>query len=494
MRGTVQRHQGMESMSEGLLNDMGRKKSLVRNTFILSLGRLLPRFTALVTLPIYTAMLTTAEYGSYDLIVVVQYIIENSVLLQISQAIFRFLIDSEEEGKEKNVISTGIIFALAPSLFSALFLGAAYSAYGLRCCIAIGLYMIIVAYYNVFAQIARGLRKTKEYSLAAVIQAVVNMVLVVLLLNGLKLGLFGLFVCIDCAYFAGAVFLSAACGLWKYFSPSYFDKKMLKEMLLYSWPMVPNTLSLWIIGVCDKFIIRLFLGLEQNGIYAVAQKIPNLFSVAYGTFNLAWQESAFLAVSDKNHDDYYSEIFSMLFRFLIGCMLLLIAATPALFVLLVRGDYEAAYNQMPILYIAILLDCIASFLGSIYLAKKETKSVGVTSALGAACNCIINLTLIKKYGLYAASISTAVSYMVLVLYRKHDLKRRGLVKIKYEESVIVSSVALLAISVVLYFQRSVICVIANIALAIFMAFMLNRRMLGQMARFVKNKIRRGSIE
>ena len=79
---------------------MGRKKSLVRNTFILSLGRLLPRFTALVTLPIYTAMLTTAEYGSYDLIVVVQYIIENSVLLQISQAIFRFLIDSEEEGKE----------------------------------------------------------------------------------------------------------------------------------------------------------------------------------------------------------------------------------------------------------------------------------------------------------------------------------------------------------------------------------------------------------
>ena len=72
--------------------------------------------------------------------------------------------------------------------------------------------MIIVAYYNVFAQIARGLRKTKEYSLAAVIQAVVNMVLVVLLLNGLKLGLFGLFVCIDCAYFAGAVFIFMAHG------------------------------------------------------------------------------------------------------------------------------------------------------------------------------------------------------------------------------------------------------------------------------------------
>ena len=120
--------------------------------------------------------------------------------------------------------------------------------------------------------------------------------------------------------------------------------------------------------------------------------------------------------------------------------------------------------------------------------------MGVTSALGAACNCIINLTLIKKYGLYAASISTAVSYMVLVLYRKHDLKRRGLVKIKYEESVIVFSVVLLAISVVLYFQRSVICVIVNIALAIFMAFVLNRRMLGQIARFVKNKIRRESIE
>lgn len=91
---------------------MERQKSLVKNTFILSLGRLLPRFTALVTLPIYTGMLTAAEYGSYDFIVIVQYIIENTVLIQIGQAIFRFLIDLGDVEKGKSIISTGIILSL----------------------------------------------------------------------------------------------------------------------------------------------------------------------------------------------------------------------------------------------------------------------------------------------------------------------------------------------------------------------------------------------
>ncbi|MCI9336169.1 MAG: oligosaccharide flippase family protein [Lachnospiraceae bacterium] len=467
---------------------MGRKKSLVRNTFILSLGRLLPRFTALVTLPIYTAMLTRAEYGSYDLIVIIQYIIENSVLIQIGQAMFRFLIDFEDEEKGKNVITTGIVFALAPALLSTFFLGAAYSAYGLKCCIAISLYMIIVAYYNIFAQIARGLKKTREYSIAAIIQALANMALVLFLLNGLNLGLFGLFVCVDLAYLIGAVFLFTACGIPRYFKPDYFDKKLLREMLSYSWPMVPNTLSLWIIGVCDKFIIRIFLGLEQNGIYAIAQKIPNLFSIAYGTFNLAWQESAFTSVTDEDHERYYSEIFSMLFRFLVGCMLLLMAATPILFFLLIRGDYDAAYSQMPILYIAILLDCIAAFLGSIYLAKKATKSVGITSVLGAAINCIINLTMIQRFGLYAASVSTAVSYLILILYRIYDLRRRGLARIKYEKSVIIASAMLLAVSAVLCFQRNAICDAANILLGGSAAFLLNRKMLGLIIKYILTKL------
>ncbi len=468
---------------------MERQKSLVKNTFILSLGRLLPRFTALVTLPIYTGMLTAAEYGSYDFIVIVQYIIENTVLIQIGQAIFRFLIDLGDVEKGKSIISTGIIFAMAPSLLSTFFLGAAYSAYGFECCIVIGLYMIIVAYYNIFTQIARGLKKIKEYSFAAILQALTNMILVIFLLNGLNLGLFGLFACIDIAYFIGSVFLFKACGISTFFCLRYFDKNILKEMLSYSWPMVPNTLSLWIIGVCDKFIIRIFLGLEQNGIYAVAQKIPNLFSIAYGTFNLAWQESAFVAVTDEDHDRYYSEIFSMLFRFLVGCMMSLIAVTPILFALLIRGDYDAAYNQMPILYAAILLDCIASFLGSIYLAKKETKSVGITSVLGAVINCIINLTMIKKYGLYAASSSTAISYMILILYRKHDLKKRNIAKIKYEKAVIICSAIMLTISTILCFQRNMVCDIFNVGLAIVTTFMLNRKMLKKIFRFFRCKIR-----
>lgn len=50
-------------------------------------------------------------------------------------------------------------------------------------------------------------------------------------------------------------------------------------MFSYSWQMVPNNLSSWILKLSDRLVITAILGLEANAVYVAANKISNLLSI-----------------------------------------------------------------------------------------------------------------------------------------------------------------------------------------------------------------------
>ena len=47
---------------------MNRKKELVKNTLIISIGKFSTKIVQFLLLPLYTSILTTAQYGEYDLL------------------------------------------------------------------------------------------------------------------------------------------------------------------------------------------------------------------------------------------------------------------------------------------------------------------------------------------------------------------------------------------------------------------------------------------
>ena len=65
---------------------------------------------------------------------------------------------------------------------------------------------------------------------------------------------------------------------------------------------------------------------------------------------------------------------------------------------------------------------LAQFLTGIFLANKDTKNVGKSTVIAAIANLIINLALVKFIGIYAASISTLISYIVMFIGRFLKLK------------------------------------------------------------------------
>lgn len=465
---------------------MKRENALISNTLILALGKFLPQLTAVITLPIYTGKLTTGEYGRYDIINTVVYVLDIIILLQIHQAVFRFLIDVRGTKKQDVYITNTYLFELIPSVLASAVFGLAYYKLGALTVFLLGFYMFINLQYSVVGQVARGLGKNKHYAIGSIIQSVLNMVLVVVLLSGLDFGFNGLIISLDIAYLAATVFQFAACRQASYIKKSLFDFAVIKEMIAYSWPMVPNTISIWVVNTCNKYIIRFIMGIEFNGIFAAAQKIPNIFSMAYSTFNMAWQESASISLKDDDCNAYYNNIFTALFNFLSGCMLVLISATPILFAILINENYDAAYYQIPLLYIGVFLSSISSFFGSIYVANKATKAVGVSSAIGAVINCIVNIAMISWAGLYAASVSTIISYLILVVYRAVDIERKKFAHLSYDFRHISVCFALIILCAVLCYQRVLVFNIINILIGISGFIVLNRSLIKQVLRkFIK---------
>lgn len=452
---------------------MNRENKLIKNTFILSIGTFMPKFAGYITLPILTGYLTKEQYGTYDLVTLLVSLLLPVATLQIHTAAFRFLIDHRQDREKAKLYFSNILAFVIP--VSVVILTITYfilpiDSPALKFWICIYLFFdIVIAEAR---QITRGLSRNMIYSISSIISAVIRMLLIVLLVRFLHYELLGAVIALAISPVISLAYLFVKMRMYELVDFRMFDPKVLKEMLEYSWPMVPNNLSMWVMRVSDRFVVTLFMGVSANAVYAVANKIPSLLSLAQTTFSLAWQENASVVSKDKDVAEYYSKMFSVMLNLYAGFLGLLIACTPILFALLIRGDYLEAYDQMPILFLGMFFSCMSTFLGGIYIAFKSTKSVGISTVLAAICNFVVDIALIRYIGLYAASGSTLISYAFLFTYRMINVRK--LVAIRYNIKQLVFTMGLLAVESALCYINSFYTNCVNVILGTVVFLILNK--------------------
>lgn len=403
---------------------MSREKELAKNTIILSIGKFLPRVLTLVTLPILTGNLTKKEFGIYDLISTLIMLLIPISTLQIQSAAFRFLIDCRNKTNESKKIISNIVFVtLIGMCFVAIIIVSPILNYDFSIRVALAVYFICDGLYVTFSQISRGLGDNKAYTISSIVLSVVSCLGIVYVLCFWKQGLLGVIYIHALSNALASIVLLYKDKIYAYIHWAEVSKSTLKKLLSYSWPMVPNNLSSWILKLSDRLVITAVLGLEANAVYAAANKVPNLLSIAQTVLIMAWQENASIAVEDNDSSEYYSKMFDKIFSMVIGGTALLVGCTPFLFRILIKGQYEEAYYQMPLLILGMFFCCMSSFQGGIYIAHKKTFNVGVTTMIAAAVNLLIDVVLVNVLGITAGSISTLVAYFLLYIYRQIDVQK-----------------------------------------------------------------------
>ena len=464
---------------------MNQKKELIKNTAIIAIGKLSTQVLSFLLLPLYTAKLSTSEYGNYDFLVTISVFLLPIITLLMEESMFRFLIDSDDKDSKKRVITQTILYTVVGTViftilgFLAMWilniisngssapLGGDDSVWHLLA--KSGHIFIIFVISNILIglsnSLARGLGQIKLYSLS-------NFVLGALTILFVKAGCIGLLLANTIANTITALYIFYKLNFGKYFSKKSKDSKLMNEMIRYSVPLVPNTLSWIIINLSDRLIINTCMGSDANGVYSIANKFPNILYTVYGFFSTAWKESAARIIKEDNKTAYYNSIYHDLRRFLFAVVLCLIAVMPFVFPILVSGNsYNEAYIHIPLLVLATYYTNLSNFYGGIFAAFKNTKIMGNTTIVAAIINIVINIALIKYIGLYAAVLSTFIANVIIYWYRKRALN----LYIKLKETKKIASAIILALVVLCYYSNNWIAKVAGLIIAIAYAILVNQK-------------------
>lgn len=403
---------------------MNQKKQLMKNTIIIAIGKLSTQVISYILLPLYTAKLSPSEYGNYDFVCTLSLFLCPIITLLMEESMFRYLIDADSKIQRKRIISQTIIYTFFGTvLFTILAavimnIWTEYSAAYITAIIAFVISNILIGLSNA---LSRGLGKIKLYSVSNFILGISTIILNIVFILGINAGAEGLLWANTIANSLTAIVIFAILKLPTYIGK--LNKPLMIDMIKYSVPLVPNSISWSIINMSNRLILTNMVNSAANGIYAMASKFPNIISVVYGYFYTAWKESAARIVKEDNKNDYYNSIYHDAKRFLYAITICLIAAMPFVFPIFINETYDEAYIYIPIIMIATYYSNLSSFYGGIFSAYKDTKIMGSTTIVAAILNVVIMCVFVNQFKIYAACFSMLIANLIVYFYRKKKLKK-----------------------------------------------------------------------
>ena len=241
---------------------MNREKLLIKNTAIVSIGKICTQLITFFLLPLYTAVLSTEEYGVVDLLNTLVGLFLPIVTLQIEQGVFRYLLDCRDNEKEqKTIISSTVFFLIVQSIIYLVcfVIVSQWIHNDYKYFLAINL--IANIFSAVLLQISRGLGDNTSYAIGSFLSGAVTVILNVIFIVVFKMGAYGMLTATLIGNLLCSLYIIFRKKIYKSVSTKANDTVVLKKILKYSIHLVPNMISWWVVNASDRTIISSVLGI-----------------------------------------------------------------------------------------------------------------------------------------------------------------------------------------------------------------------------------------
>ncbi|MCR9132598.1 MAG: oligosaccharide flippase family protein [bacterium] len=421
-------------------------KTFLKDSVIYAIPQFLSRGLSLFLVPLYTRVLSPSDYGSLDLFTVFGSIVNLTIALEISQAVARFYTKEEDSRQKKIYASTALWFTiLTYTVFSIIFYFIAESVseflIGQKSLVTefrVGIISIWLGgtVYIVQNQLRWEL-KSIEFAIMSVVMTLVSAGVTVWLTYFLNLGLNGVFL----GYISG--FLVGSCyGIYQLRTTFKFilSKDHLKEMLIFSLPLVPASLAIFTSSYIDRIMINIFLDIRDVGLYGIGFRIASIIILVMTGIQGALTPLVFSRYKEKDTPVELAKIFRLFIAFV-----MIVFAGLTLFaneILIIFTTPEFYEGQIVVIYLipAILLNQIYIFAPGMYL-KDKTKYILYINIFGAIINVILNLVFIPTFNLIGAALASLTgALIVFVIYINLSQK---LYNIPYHWKLIIPSVTVI---------------------------------------------------
>lgn len=394
-------------------------KELLSNTLLFTVANLGSKLMVFLMVPLYTAVLSTDEYGIADMVQTTATMLIPILTAMIAEGVLRFCFLKEYSSNE--VFSIGIRMTLFGAFWGTLlcicFLYIPFFK-------ALGLYVLFIpvlflsnSMVNLFHKYSRGIGNVKASATAGLISTLIVILLNLCFLLVLKIGVLGYLMAYALGDFIAVAYMAFKNNAVKAYT-STKNQKLRKDMLKYSIPLVPNSLSWWALSSVNRYVMLAWLGVSAVGIYSATLRIPTILTVLCDIFAQAWLLSALKDYGSDESKRFIRSMHNKYFALLIILTAIIILLSCPLAMILLSGEFYQYWWVTPYLFISVFYGALVGFLGSIFSSERKNTMQFISTMIGTIVSFIVTILFLKEYGAVVVAISTMVGYYIIWLIRR----------------------------------------------------------------------------
>jgi O-antigen/teichoic acid export membrane protein len=206
-------------------------------------------------------------------------------------------------------------------------------------------------------------------------------------------------------------------ALWAFVAAAFrfgvrLSRGVVSPLLRYSTPLVAHSLAMTGIALFDQIVIQQLRGAADAGVYAFAYRIGMAMTLLIVAFTNVWGP----LVLERMHARQGASLASVAtstFRWMLGAAIVLAWVLPLAAREIGGPDYAPAVPLVPVVIYGYLWMVPYSFFGSILAFRDRSLTLAAASGATFLLNAILNYVFVPTWGVWAAALTTLVSYAFL---------------------------------------------------------------------------------
>lgn len=464
-------------------------KQIASKSAIYLIGNLSSKFMSALLIPIYAYFVASADLGAFDYSQSIMNVLVPILFVAFWEGVLKFVLISTEQDKSE-IINTTTIFIVAISAIYSIIAFAGYPLTKDKYTWIFTWGMTIshgIAW--VWQYLCRAVKETKQYLFASVVGAAVNLLATVIFVCILRWSLFGLYAAYILGQMAVFFIIEFKLNLIRHIRMAMFNGSLLKRMLVFSVPLMFNTLGLWIIPLLLRTVVINNIGSSANGLYAFANKFNIVVTLLGTVVSMALVEEAILSSKEGSLSEDYGKAVSKIFVIFEQLTAVAILAIAVAYELLTTTEYYVTVRYFSWFLIYSLLMNLGSYIGTVFQVINITKYQFISTMCGGLVGVSVAYFLSLHYGMWGIITGQIVAGILIMLIRYLVARAKSSFHLFWKD-VIHSGILVLLATGVSMWNGDILVRIAAFGVCCIIVCHLNREQFGKGIHFLLSKTRR----
>jgi O-antigen/teichoic acid export membrane protein len=397
-------------------------KKLLKHGSVYSLGNILNKAVGFLLIPFYTHYLTTADYGTLELLDLSVSLIGLLLNMWMNASLVRHYYEYEDSENRNEVVSTALIAtataAAVVSVFGLLWArGISHlilkSPEFFRLVQVIACNLFFTCVNSVSFSYLRARQRSSSIVAMNTVSLVVGLGLNIYLLAVMKTGVIGILLG---SLISNILVTTVLTVLTVRQVGIHFDWTKFRALAAFGLPLIMTSFSAFELNFADRFFLQHYSNVSTVGVYALGYKFGYMLSfLLIQPFMMIWGARMYEVAKREDAGAVFSRIAGYFTLLMCAVALGMSLVIKEVISFIAPPQFHGAYKVVPLVALSYLFYGISYYFQSGVYISKKTHYLGLMGAICAVANIGLNFLLIPRFAAMGAAWATALSFFLMAV-------------------------------------------------------------------------------